>query len=109
MNFYHPFYKLSVWSRCPLCFFPHIFLFLLQLGMHPETSNPVIQDPWDELTSRISYLFSDEFYQKYLFSDEVGSFFIPTLMNIFCYRKQQEASTDNAYTSVYQDDFTLYS
>lgn len=34
---------------------------LHKLGIHPSMNNPTVQDPWDELVARVSYLFSNEF------------------------------------------------
>ncbi|KAF8408765.1 hypothetical protein HHK36_004834 [Tetracentron sinense] len=37
-----------------------VFLFLLQLGVQPTMNNPTGKEAWDDLISRVSYLFSNE-------------------------------------------------
>lgn len=32
-----------------------------KMGINPRTYDPMVQDPWDEMTSRLSYVFSYEF------------------------------------------------
>ena len=32
----------------------------MQLGVDPAASNSIVREPWDELISRLSYLFADE-------------------------------------------------
>ncbi|CAL5372814.1 unnamed protein product [Camellia sinensis] len=37
---------------------------LLKLGINAATDDTTVQDPWDELVSRLSYLFSNEFLKS---------------------------------------------
>ena len=70
----------------------------MQLGVDPAASNSIVREPWDELISRLSYLFADEVCSSF---QKVGLNWL-----LFHYMKKKKIYV-HVTGSVYLDLFVL--